>query len=137
MKEENKINSEKLTMQMRSSIYNAFFSKISKRSDINDISDKIQEVFTNSFMSDYFDSEEDINFFKKHKNLLEFTYVYITPEVLDIEITEERYKSIDSWYKTTYINEDDFNHIQEIAENANQLDKRAPFDKLVNNSFSK
>lgn len=95
MKEENKINSEKLTMQMRSSIYNAFVSKISKRSDINDISDKIQEVFTNSFMSDYFDSEEDINFFKKHKNLLEFTYVYITPEVLDIEITEERYKSID------------------------------------------
>ena len=55
----------------------------------------------------------------------------------DLETIIERYKSIDSWYKTTYINEDDFNHIQEIAENANQLDKRAPFDKLVNNSFSK
>lgn len=55
----------------------------------------------------------------------------------DLETIIERYKIIDSWYKTTYINEEDFNHIQEIAENANQLDKRAPFDKLVNNSFSK
>ena len=95
MKEENKINSEKLTMQLRSSIYSEFVSKTSKRSEINDIFNKIQEVFTNSFMSDYFDCEEDINFFKEHKNLLEFTYVYITPEVLDIEITEERHKNTD------------------------------------------
>ena len=55
----------------------------------------------------------------------------------DLEIIIERYKSIDSWYKTTYINENDFNHVQNIAENANQLDKRAPFDKLVNNTYSK
>lgn len=55
----------------------------------------------------------------------------------DLETIIERYKSIDSWYKTTYINENDFNHVQNIAENANQLDKRAPFDKLVNNTYSK
>ena len=28
-------------------------------------------------------------------------------------------------------------HIQKIAENANQLEKRAPYDKLVNNNYSK
>ena len=55
----------------------------------------------------------------------------------DLETIIERYKSIDSWYKTTYINENDFNHVQDIAENANQLDKRAPFDKLVDNTYSK
>lgn len=55
----------------------------------------------------------------------------------DLEKIVQRYIDNDSWFKTTYINENDFNHIQEIAENANQLEKRAPFDKLVNNTYSK
>ena len=55
----------------------------------------------------------------------------------DLETIIDRYKNIDSWFTTTYITEENFNHIQEIAENAGQLDKRAPFDKLVNNSYSK
>ena len=52
----------------------------------------------------------------------------------DLETIIDRYKNIDSWFTTTYITEENFNHIQEIAESAGQLDKRAPFDKLVNNS---
>ena len=55
----------------------------------------------------------------------------------DLEIIVQRYKDIDSWFDTTYINENDFNHIQEIAENASQLDKWAPFDKLVDNKYNK
>ena len=55
----------------------------------------------------------------------------------DLETIIDRYKNIDSWFTTTYITEENFNHIQEIAENAGQLDKRAPFDKLVNNTYSK
>lgn len=55
----------------------------------------------------------------------------------DLETIIQRYKDIDSWFNTTYITEENFNHIQEIAENAHQLDKRAPFDKLVNNTYSK
>lgn len=55
----------------------------------------------------------------------------------DLEVIIQRYKDIDSWFTTTYIKEEDFNHIQEIAENAGQLDKRAPFDKLVDNTYSK
>ena len=55
----------------------------------------------------------------------------------DLETIIDRYKGIDSWFTTTYITEENFNHIQEIAENAGQLDKRAPFDKLVNNTYSK
>jgi len=55
----------------------------------------------------------------------------------DLETIIQRYKDIDSWFTTTYITEENFNHIQTIAENANQLDKRAPFDKLVNNTYSK
>lgn len=55
----------------------------------------------------------------------------------DLETIIQRYKDIDSWFTTTYITEENFNHIQNIAENAGQLDKRAPFDKLVNNTYSK
>ena len=53
----------------------------------------------------------------------------------DLVTIIDRYKGIDSWFTTTYITEENFNHIQEIAENAGQLDKRAAFDKLVNNSY--
>lgn len=49
----------------------------------------------------------------------------------------KRYRDIDSWLDTTYIDEDKFNHIQTIMENAGELDKKAPFNKLVDNSFSK
>lgn len=48
----------------------------------------------------------------------------------------DRYKDIDSWYDTTYINEDDFNHIQTIMENAGELEKKAPYNKLVDNSYN-
>lgn len=49
----------------------------------------------------------------------------------------KRYREIDSWYDTTYINEEDFNHIQEIMQNAGELDTFASFDKLVTNEYSK
>lgn len=55
-------------------------------------------------------------------------------EVADIV---QRYIDIDSWYDTTYISEENFNHIQEIVENAGQLDKKAPYDKLVDNTYAK
>ncbi|MEG0826339.1 MAG: ABC transporter substrate-binding protein [Bacilli bacterium] len=49
----------------------------------------------------------------------------------------KRYKDNDSWYKTTYIKENDFLHVQEIMENAGTLNKKAPYEKLVNTVFSK
>lgn len=53
-----------------------------------------------------------------------------------IEIVK-RYKDNDSWYKTTTIGENDFNRVQTIMEHAGELDKNAPYDKLVDTSFSK
>lgn len=55
----------------------------------------------------------------------------------DLVTIIDRYKDIDSWYDTTYINEEDFNHIQTIMENAGELDKKAPYDKIVDNTYSK
>lgn len=55
----------------------------------------------------------------------------------DLAIIVQRYMDIDAWYDNTYINEEDFNHIQEIMENAGELTKRAPYNKLVNTTYAK
>ena len=55
----------------------------------------------------------------------------------DVIAVVERYKNIDSWYPTTKISEKDFNHVQTIMESAGELNKRAPYDKLVDISFNK
>ncbi len=48
----------------------------------------------------------------------------------------KRYKDNDSWFDTTKISEKDFDHIQDIVKSAGELDKKAPYDKLVDTSFS-
>lgn len=53
----------------------------------------------------------------------------------DLEKIVKRYQDNDSWYQTTYINEDDFNHIQTIMSSAGELDKKAPYDKLVDTTY--
>jgi len=55
----------------------------------------------------------------------------------DLVNSIEKYKKIDAWNKNTVINKKDFEHIQEILKNDNELEKSAPFSKLVDNSFSK
>lgn len=53
----------------------------------------------------------------------------------DLEKIVKRYKDNDSWYQTTYISEKDFNHIQDIMEYADALEKRAPYNKLVDTTY--
>lgn len=60
------------------------------------------------------------------------------PDVSKNDLTEivERYIKIDPWYDTTYIEEKDFNHIQEIIKNSGELDSFVSYEKLVNNNFN-
>ena len=55
----------------------------------------------------------------------------------DLTSIVKRYKDSDSWFTTTYIEKKDFEHIEEIMENAGYLKEKAPYDKLVDNTFSK
>ncbi len=48
-----------------------------------------------------------------------------------------RYKSGEAWKKNMMINEEEWNHIQEIIEAAGELDKYAPYDKLIFNKYFK
>ena len=54
----------------------------------------------------------------------------------DLVSIVKRYKDNDSWFTTTEIKEEDFNHIMDIMESAGELDKRVPFEDLVDTSFS-
>ena len=53
----------------------------------------------------------------------------------DLEKIVKRYQDNDSWYQTTYIDEADFNHIQEIMKSAGELEKEAPYNKLVDTTY--
>ena len=53
----------------------------------------------------------------------------------DLITIVERYKSIDSWYKTTDIDEKSYNHVLEIIDNAGELTKKPPYKDLIDNSF--
>lgn len=61
------------------------------------------------------------------------------PDVSKNSLTSivERYMSIDSWFENTYINEKDFEHVEEIIKNAGFLDEYVPYNKLVDNTFNK
>lgn len=77
-----------------------------------------------------------------HNNSAEDVANVITSYFPDVSYNDlvnsiKKYSNIDAWYDTTSISEKDFNHIQEIIKNDGELKKSAPFNKLVDNSFSK
>ena len=49
----------------------------------------------------------------------------------------QRYKDIDAWRTELSMTEDSFNRLQDIIENAGELEKRMPMEKLVDNSYAK
>jgi len=55
----------------------------------------------------------------------------------DLTETIKRYRDADSWYTTTYITEEDFDRVQDIIDNSGKLEKKAPYNKLVNNEYNK
>jgi len=60
------------------------------------------------------------------------------PEV-DMNVLEtvvNRYKEIDAWKTEPSMTKESFNKLQEVMINAGELTQTAPFEKIVNNSFS-
>lgn len=61
------------------------------------------------------------------------------PDISMNDLTKivQRYMDIDAWFDSTYITEKDFDHIQEIVQNSGELDKKAPYNKLVLTKYSR
>lgn len=55
----------------------------------------------------------------------------------DLEKMIKRYKDNDAWNKNTYLDKKDFDHMQDIVIEAKIINKKAPYNKLVDTSFSK
>ena len=77
-----------------------------------------------------------------HTHTKEETAKIILPQFPDTSLKDlttmvGHYQENDSWFETTSIKEQDFIHIQEIMENANELKKRVPYKDLVDTRFSK
>ena len=65
-----------------------------------------------------------------------FSAIYkdITREQAIREI--KNYKEIDVWNATPYMSEASFNLLQDVITEAGELTNRAPFEKVVNNTFA-
>lgn len=99
----------------------------------------------------YIEENPDVieGFTKAIQKGLDYTFSHSDSEVANLlveyfpdtsldDLTEvvKRYRENDSWFETTYITEEGFERIQDIMKNSNELDKAAPYDKLVDNKYS-
>ena len=101
-------------------VYNAKASYIEKNKDVI-------EGFTKAI-------QKGIDYVKNHdSNEIAQVIINYFPDVsiTDLTLIIERYKQIDSWYDTTLITEESFNHVQEIMEEAGELKNKVPYNKLV------
>lgn len=48
----------------------------------------------------------------------------------------QRYKDIDAWCPTPFFAKEGLERLMDIMEQAGELTKRAPFEKIVDNSFA-
>lgn len=100
----------------------------------------------------YIENNKDVikNFTKAINKGLDFVHKHtsieiaeaIQPDFSETNITTlsniiERYMNIDAWFTTTYINEKDFKHVEEIVKNSGYLKNTGYYKILVDNTFNK
>ena len=56
--------------------------------------------------------------------------------VESLEQSVQSYKDIDAWNENPILKEESFNKLQLIMTEAGELDQKAPYDKIVNNSYA-
>ena len=54
-----------------------------------------------------------------------------------LETVVKRYREIDVWNSTPVLEKKDFELLQTVMEDAGELDKKAPYEKIVNNDFAR
>ncbi len=54
-----------------------------------------------------------------------------------LETVAKRYKDIDAWCKDPVMTEESFERLQTVMEQAGELKAKAPYDKVVDNTFAK
>lgn len=71
------------------------------------------------------------------KEIAEVIYPHFKEVTLeDLEMVMQRYIDINAWCENPYFGEEGFNRLMDVMEEAGELDKRAPFETIVNNEFA-
>lgn len=108
--------------------YTAYFAK---KSYIEENSDLIERFTTAVY--------EGQQWVKNHtaREIAESIVSFFPDTEVDLlEKNVQRYKDIDAWNDTPVMKQESFELLQTVMEEAGELDTRAPFDKVVNNSFA-
>ena len=109
--------------------YTAYFAK---KSYIEQNSDLIQR-FTNAIYKGQKYVEEH-----SMKEVAEVIKEFFPDTDADLLATVlQSYKDIDAWKKDPVMKEESYNKLQEVMQEAGELSKKAPFDKVVNNTYAK
>ena len=53
-----------------------------------------------------------------------------------LETSVQKYKNIDAWKENPILEETSFNKLQEVMTEAGELEKKAPYNKVINNTFA-
>lgn len=108
--------------------YTAYFAK---KSYIQDNEDIIQK-FTDAIY-------EGQQWVKNHssREIAEAIKEFFPDTDLDLlESAIQSYKDIDAWNDTPVLKEEAFNRLQEVMSLAGELSQKAPYNKIVNNSYA-
>lgn len=57
-------------------------------------------------------------------------------DVKMLESSIQRYKDIDAWNKTPVLTKESFEKLQDVMQEAGELEQRADYDKIVNNKYA-
>lgn len=70
---------------------------------------------------------------KLAKDIIEF---FPDMTINELKTMIKRYKDNDAWKKNTYLSKEEFEHMEDIVIEAGIIDKKVPYKKLVDTSFS-
>lgn len=104
--------------------YNARKSYIEKNKDIIE---KFTRAVNRGLKYVYEKNEKEIA-----KSIIEF---FPDTSLKDMEVIIKRYKEGNAWKKNITINENEWEHIQDIIEASGELDKRVSYDDLIYQEF--
>jgi len=108
--------------------YTAYFAK---KSYIENNKDTIQK-FTNAIYKGqkYVESHTSQEIAEAIKSFFPDTDVNLLAESVD------SYREIDAWNKTPYMTQESFDLLQQVIQDAGELNKKASYNDVVNNSFA-
>ncbi len=109
--------------------YTAFYAR---KSFLNDNNDTLKK-FTNAI-------NKGLKYVQEHeaKDIAKIVLPQFPDSSLDdLTIIINNYKKYDSWLLDSFINETSFNNLQDVLEDNKLIEKRVPYNKLINNLYEK